>query len=165
MTDQIVAGLKREASRIEEDCTLSAKGHFVAASGWEKRHYRIGIPSTIGAGIGGVSIISNYPIIGAAIAGIVAVASGILTFLNPMEKSAKHLSAGNSFNELKNKARFFSEVELGLFTTLGEAKSALEKLAFLKDELNKSSRQIPRWAFEVARKGVESGEATYQVDK
>ena len=44
MTESIKEKVIIEAKRIEEDSLYSAKGHFFAASWWNKFHIWIGIP-------------------------------------------------------------------------------------------------------------------------
>jgi len=156
----------KEAKRIEEDSLYSSKGHFYAAQFWTNLHLWIGIPATILAAIAGASALSqfdNHQIIAGVLAILVAALSAVSTFVNPNEKAAIHHSAGNRYNSLKNRARIFSEIDVGIESD----ESLLAKLRTLsaeRDELNEKSPQIPKWAFRRARQGIEDGEAQNKVD-
>ena len=41
----------------------------------------------------------------------------------------------------------------------------LKDLSEQRDRLNRECPQIPRWAYKRAKKGIEEGEASYEVDK
>ena len=49
-----------EAKRIEEDCLYSAKGHFEAASKWQKIHRYLGLPAVVLAALSGVSALTQF---------------------------------------------------------------------------------------------------------
>lgn len=46
-TTAMIAALRREAERIEEDATYSSKSHFNAEATWIHRHYWLGKPLSI----------------------------------------------------------------------------------------------------------------------
>lgn len=154
-----------EAHRIEEDATYSAKGHFEAARGWNAWHYRVGVPTALAAASAGVSAISDQPALAAVLAFIVAATSAISTFLKPADRAAQHLAAGNAFKALQNDVRIFREVECqNPAIDLDETVSQLTTLNTRRNELNTQSPQIPKRAFELARQGIEAGEAAYATD-
>jgi hypothetical protein len=158
----------KEAKRIEEDSLYSAKGHFVTADFWTNFHLWIGVPTVILAAIAGASALSqfdNHNIIAGILAIIVAALTAVTTFLNPNEKANSHRNAGNKYNSLRNKARIFHEVDCCGEDLDQELTIQLKELAKQRDELNQSSPQISRWAFKKARKGIEDGEADYNVDE
>ena len=159
--------IKKEAKRVEEDSLYSAKGQFVAASHWTRVHLWLGIPSAVLAAVAGVSALPQFDynnIIAGVLAIIVATLTAITTFLNPNEKANSHLNAGNKYNSLGNEARIFFDIDCYQENSDAELTKQLKVLAKLRDELNQSSPQIPRWAYEKARKGIEEGEAEYKVD-
>lgn len=162
--DTLRTNLAREAMRVEEDCLFSAKGHFEASSQWKRIHLWIGIPATILAAVAGASLIIDHVNFGAILAVAVAILSGLATFLNPSEKAAAHHSSGTSFNKLKNQARVFREIDLPGPDTTENLSFRLKSICADRDNLNAVSLQIPRQAFERARRGIESGEAEYRVD-
>ena len=160
-----------EAERIEEDSTVSAKGHFCAAKRWGMVNFWLGIITTILASFAGAFTIfsgHNGFVWGTVIAGICSVFAGaisaVITFVNPNRKASSHFDFGNSYNELQNDTRIFRKIVLN---TLNEENNR-EKLLLLnsrRNELNKRSDQIPEWAFKNARRGIEEGEAAYCVDE
>lgn len=154
-----------EGKRIEEDSLYSAKGHFEAARSWDSWHFWIGVPTSVVAAIAGVSALSNRPVLSAVLALLVAATSAVFTFLNPKERAAAHLKAGNAYKALHNDARIFREVECQQGLTPAELATRIAKLNAVRNTLNTESPQVPRRAFEKARKGIEAGEATYEVDK
>ena len=156
--------IQAEASRIEEDALYSAKGHWEAAKPWEHRHLWLGIPTTIFAAAAGVSAFADYPIISAILSVGVAVGSALITFVNPSERHRRHCDAGNAYKALNNDARVFRTIDCSLQADPGILTTKLKELNQRRNDLNQGSPLIPRHAFETARKGIESGEATHRVD-
>ncbi|MDI1337498.1 MAG: SLATT domain-containing protein [Lacunisphaera sp.] len=157
--------IKAEASRIEEDSLYSAKGHWEAAKPWEHRHLWLGIPTTVCAAVAGVSAFSNHPILSGAFSVIVAVGTALVTFVNPSERHRRHSDAGNSYKALSNQSRIFRTIDCDIETDLSALTAKLKDLAQHRDDLNQGSPLIPRKAFEAARRGIEAGEASHEVDK
>lgn len=154
----------KEVKRIEEDSTYSSKGHFYAAQFWSSLNFWMGIPTTIMAAVAGASALSQFPhhqVIAGALALLVSALSAVSTFINPNEKAARHYSSGNRYNSLRNRTRIFGEVGM---ERLGDDKlfMQLEKLNTERDELNEKSPQIPKWAFDRAKKGIKDGETQYE---
>jgi hypothetical protein len=160
----IVAAIRKEADRIVEDSTYSAKGHFEAAKSWREWHFRIGVPTAIAAAIAGISAINDFPILAAVLAFAVAAASGLSTFLDAKGNAAAHLHAGNAYKALQSDTRIFEEVDCKSGLSVQELRKRLGDLNARRSELNANSPQIPKAAFENARHGIEEGEAQYRVD-
>ena len=155
--------LEAEALRIEEDATFSSKAHYEAARRWSRIYLWLGIPTAIIAGISGISAFEEQKLLAGATAIIAAALASISTFLNPSEKAQSHYTAGIKFTALKNGTRIYREIEL-LDDTNKNLKKELLKLSLERNSINEVSSQIPRWAFEKARKGIEQGESKYAVD-
>jgi len=155
-----------EAKRIEEDSLYSSKGHFYAGQCWLNVNLYLGGITAILSAIAGASALSQFDyhnIVAGGLSIIVAGLTAIIIFINPNEKSFIHRKAGNRYNALRNDARIFYDIEL----SEADDKKAIEDLKKLNDrrsKLNSESQQIPKWAFEKARKGIEEGEAKYKVD-
>ena len=97
---------------------------------------------------------------------IVPVLSAITTFLNPNEKEGAHVAAAHAYDRLNNAARMFWSIDCWAVDATDEGLTAqLKSLVAEKDELNKSSPQIPRSAYQKAKKGIEDGEASFVVDR
>ncbi len=156
--------LVREAARIEEDALHSAKGHFEAARRWGAVHHAFGVPVALLAAVAGASAFKDWTEAAVALSAVVAGLTAVSTFLDPSSKAATHHQAGARFNSLRSRARFFQQIDLDA-QAAGESNiEKLRELANLRDSLNESSPQIPRWAFVRARKGIAAGEASYVVD-
>ena len=117
--------LALEAKRIEEDARFSSKGHFEAATAWDRWHLLIGLPTSIVAAIAGVSALSDLPVLAGILALLVATTSAVFTFLNPKERAAGHLRAGNAYKALQNDARIFREITCRQGVTSQELASRL----------------------------------------
>lgn len=154
----------REAMRIEEDCNYSSKGHYNAAASWAGIHLKIGLPTAILAAIGSGTAFKDWGVIAGAIGILTTALIAVTTFLDPSQQKNAHRSAGDQFLALKNATRRFRNIELA---TLGpeDARNWLDELSKRRDNLNAASPQIPRKAFDLARKGIEEGEATHAIDK
>lgn len=158
----------REAKRIEEALLYSSKGHFAASHFWSNFHLWIGIPMVLLSAVAGASALAHFDnshVVAGGISIVVAALSGVITFLNPHEKNASHLSAGNHCDSLMNKVRIFWSIDCWR----DESEQVLtEKLKYFveqKDRLNESCPQIPRWAYKAAKTGIDAGEGRYIADR
>lgn len=158
----------REAKRIEETLLYSSKGHFSASLVWGRFHYIIGIPMVLLSSVAGAAALVHFDpthVIAGILSIIVAALSAIATFLNPNEKVSVHLNSGNSYDSLMNKVRIFREIDCWRDESEQVLTERLKYFSEQKDELNRKSPQIPNWAYWKARRGIERGEADYEVDK
>lgn len=156
-----------EAKRIEEDSLYSAKGHFYAGQCWVNVNLWLGGIASVLAAIAGTSALSKFAyhdIVAGGLSIIVAGLTAVITFINPNEKAAVHQKAGNKYNALRNDTRIFCDIEINEMDDK-KAIDDLKKLNGRRNKLNIESDQIPKWAFEKARRGIEEGEANYKIDK
>jgi len=156
-----------EAKRIEEDSLYSSKGHFYAGQCWTKVNLWLGSISAVLSAIAGASALSQFDyhnIIAGGLAIIVAGLTATTTFINPNEKASIHQKAGNRYSALKNDVRIFFDIEMSKLEDQ-KAIDNLKKLNDRRNKLNTDSHQIPKWAFEKARNGIEDGEAKYKIDE
>jgi hypothetical protein len=166
--DQII----REAKRLEESTLFSCKGHHYAASGWAKRHLWLGVPIVVISAIVGAAAFSQYTreypwvaILAGFMSIVVAVLSGIATFLNPNDQRGAHLTSAHGYDKLNNEARLFWSIECWQENSDEVLTSKLRDLIERKDRMNSSSPQIPPWAYKRAKAGIAAGEANFNVDK
>ena len=162
---QLRGALSKEAKRIEEDCIHSAKSHFNTAISWRYRHYWLGIPATMLGAAAGAAIVKDCPEAAQIFTLAATILTGLLTFLKPGERAAQHKTVADQYLALKNDARVFREVDLLLVEGAAENSESLKALSQRRNELNQGSPEIPRRAFIAARRGVDEGEASYQVDR
>ena len=158
----------KEAKRIEEGTLYSSKGHFQAAAFWRRLQFYLGLPTTLLASVLAAAAFSDlFP--EKAMAGwisiVVAALSGLTTFLNPNETSASHFDAGNKYDALHNSSRIFWTIDCNGSDSDVVLTNKLKDLSEQKNELNRKSPQIPFWAYWTAKRGIEAGQAAYQVDK
>jgi len=156
----------KEADRIEEDCTYSAKGHMNAAATWRRVNYYLGIPATALTALAGATasntILSNdyTPFI----AFLSTIITAILTFIKPNEKADLHSKSGSALNSLKNNTRIFKEIEILRIDDFDLLEKRLRALSDERNKLNKESLSIPYFAYKKAHKGIVKGESTYRTD-
>lgn len=162
----------KETQRIEEDSDFSSEEHFITAHRWSNIHYALGLLTAVFAVVSGATALTQLSepnflvLVGVGAISLLAGAlAAVLTFLNPNERATCHLSAGNSYRELRNGARVFREIDC-LRDSDETLANKLKELAERRESLNKSSPQPPAWAYEEAKKRIEEGKATtYKVDK
>jgi hypothetical protein len=92
------------------------------------------------------------------------VLSGIVTFLNPNQKQSAHFAAGNAYDALMNEVRIFWAVTCWEDIADSVLTGKLQHFSEQKNHLNRSCPQIPRWAYQNAKRGIEAGEGNYGVD-
>jgi hypothetical protein len=165
MPREVIDALAAESRRIEEDCEYSARSHFEAAGRWMRAHYWIGVPVALLAAVTGGSAIADHAELAAVLGLIVTALSAVAVFLNPSDRSTQHHAAGTRFNEVRNLARVFREIDLQVGDDHHAQINRLKELGSKRDELNKASPQISRWAFERGKRSIEKGEAAYSVDR
>tara|TARA_R100000027_G_C2245716_1_gene93208 strand:+ start:733 stop:1224 length:492 start_codon:yes stop_codon:yes gene_type:complete len=163
MNEPYITELCREASRIQEDSIHSAKGHYNTADRWNKIHLWIGIPNAVLAAIAGLSAFNDETLIAGSLAVSVAAITAITTFLNPGDRSSTHKRCAGEYLSLRNKSRIFENITSKHCKSEEELTSRFEEMINKRDDLNATSPQIPEWAFNKARKGIEEGESTYKT--
>lgn|SRR5574338_334570 len=163
--EHVIAALRREAERVEEDATYSSKSHFNAEDTWLRRHYWFGVPATALSAVAGATLIKSQPELASIFTLAASLLMGLLTFLKPNERAALHRTAAGQFLALRNDARVFREIELLQENQSDDLAQGLMALSARRNELNLKSPSIPRRAFDTARKGIEEGEATHKADK
>ena len=84
--------------------------------------------------------------------------------MNPNKREAAHLAAGNAFERLHNEARVFWSVDCLLEKSDVVLSNKLRDMIDRKSDLNGKSPQIPKWAYQKAKAGIEAGEAEFKVD-
>lgn len=156
-----------ELHRAEEDALYSSKAHFNAAERWKSLNYVLGVPAAVISGLAGASALSQFDhhnVVAGVLSLGVAALTAVVTFLNPSEQAAIHKGFGSRYNTLKNQCRVAGSVDSGRISN-DELRQRLEELSAERDQLGMDAPGIPRWAFVKARKGIEQGEAQYEVDQ
>ena len=157
----------KEAERIEEAALYSSKGHFKAAEIWGWSHLILGLLTVILAAAAGAKAFSRIDADG-TMAGILSIAVAVLsaatTFLHPNKKSTDHLSAGNKYEALVNKARIFRTIECWGESSDQTLSAKLGRYSEEKATLNQASPQISFIAYKLAKRAIQRGEGNYLAD-
>jgi hypothetical protein len=164
MADETLNNIRAEASRIEEDAVHSGKAHFEAASRWRRVHFWLGLPSAVASALSALSILTAHPVVTAMLAVAAAVLTSLITFLKPDAKASAHVASGNRYLSIRSRARIFRSIDFAISKDPSALASGLKELAEQRDQLNETSEQIPRWAYERAKRGIDAGEATHAID-
>ena len=156
-----------ELDRIVEDSTYTAKGHFRASGFLERINLCLGLGSTvIGAASGFIALssIPNHATVAGVGALVASTLASVLTFLNPSQKAAAHLQAGNAMNAVRDAARQAQKIDVQ-DGGLKSLRSKLDALSERKSEINAGAPKVPDRAYRQAKVGVDAGEAQNRVDK
>ncbi len=152
---------------MEEGLLYSSKGHFAASRFWHNFHLWIGVPMVVLSAVAGASAFAKFDS-SDTVAGVISIfvvaLSGVMTFLNPNEKASGHLSAGNNYDSLMSKVRMFWSIDCWKEEPEQVLTETLKYYSEQKDKLNQTCPQIPKWAYEAAKAGIEAGEGRYTVD-
>src|SRR5204863_6141172 len=99
-----------EAKRIERETRSAALAHRMATSAWRRIYFVLGVPTTVLAAVAGASALAHYRVVAAVFALSAAVASALMTFMNPAGQVADHRKAGSRYQAIGNRARLLWQV-------------------------------------------------------
>ena len=158
--------LETESQRIEESAKWSGQIQFEQAKIWRGSNYLIGIPATaIGAIAGAATLATTVGRVWAGVAVLVASAlTAIMTTLNLSRHKDEALVAANAYLAVQQDARQFYEIDLHKFA-YDEARQTLNELTARAQEVNKSAPLVSKRAYKRAKKNIEDGGQTYEVDE
>ncbi len=158
----------KEALRIEESARFSAKSHYNDSSMWGFFHLLLGVPTTVLSGIVAVKSFAQFDgshNISGIIALIVAALSGLMTFLNPNQKSAIHHKAGSSYDSLDNRVRIFRTLDCWGKDSELVLTNKLKEFSEEQSRLNADCPQPSFVGYITTKLGIKNGEAEFEVDK
>lgn len=165
LSSDLVAKIRAELLRMEEDCIHSGKSHFNACARWTKWNYLFGIPSVILSALAGTAFFKDYSIVAGIMAAFVTVLTALMTFLKPAERASNHKNAGDQYLSLRNDTRVFRDIEITQFEDDESAIVGMSGLTKRRNELNQASPQFANKDFQKARTGIDKGEALHAVDQ
>jgi hypothetical protein len=163
----------KEVARHLEDAETSKLSHFFAAQRFETLHrYYIGLPTTIAALllswlVAQKSLAVNEDLLFAIkiiLSLIVAVSTGISTFLNFNGFAAQHRKAALRYQEVWRKCKNW-DTDFPDDTDLSLAKSRVQEYRDSMTNINQESPQIPRWAWKSVEKQIKEGSTNYDIEK
>lgn len=162
--------IKQEVARHLEDSETSKLAHFFAASRYETAHkYYIGLPTTIAALLlswlvaqkeidsQGVPWIFALKI---TLGLIVAISTGISTFLNFNELASQHRKAALRYQDIWRKCKNW-ETDFPDENDLQSAKKVIQSYRNEMTTINQDSPQIPKWAWKSVHKQIQDGSTKY----
>jgi hypothetical protein len=120
---------------VEQESGSAALAHDMATRAWRLIYLVLGVPTTALAAVAGASALANYRIVAAVLALAAAVASALMTFLNPSAQVTEHRTASGRYRAIENRARFFWEITCAGDTA---SESARHELSQLVDEWNQA---------------------------
>jgi hypothetical protein len=155
-----------ELKRIEEDCEHTAKALYNSAARSSFWQNTLSILAAVMAGIAGFSAIKDrFPLLTIIAAFLAAIISTILTSAKLGEKAANYHQFGVSFQKLRDDSRIFRTIQMLSEITIEDAQRILCSYSERRSKLRADAPQPSGWAFRVAKKGIDEGEAIYKVDK
>ncbi|MCU6456035.1 SLATT domain-containing protein [Sphingomonas sp. A2-49] len=157
--------IQDELQRIEEDCIHSGKAQFNAGVRWSRYHLFLGVPAVILSALAGTAFFKGQPDIAGIMSTIVAILTALSTFLKPSERASSHKGSGDQYLTLRNDARVLRTVKLDAACDDAAAIANLDEITKRRNELNQASAQPARRDFELARQGIDEGEAAHRVDR
>ena len=157
----------KEAKRIEESVLYSAKKHFVTADFWQIFHFILGVPIVVLSAIVGLSIFSQFDgdkTLTGVLTLVITGLSSLMTFFNPNDKASSNKNCGNSYDALCNKVRIFRTIDCWREKSEDVLTEKLKHFSEQKDRLNQDAPQVPWFAYPLAKRGIEKGEASFVAD-
>lgn len=163
--------IEDEVERHLEDSETSKLSHFYAAARYEKIHkFWIGLPTTIAALLLSWLVAQKdlssdgYQIVFAIkifLSLVVAVSSGISTFLNFNGLASKHRTAALKYQDIWRKCKNW-RTDFPDDTMLDNAKSVIQIYRKEMTTINQESPQIPKWAWKSVDKQIKEGSTSYE---
>jgi fermentation-respiration switch protein FrsA (DUF1100 family) len=155
-----------ELKRIEESTTYSSQSQFEQAKLWRGINLLFGVPAAVLAAVAGATALASTS--GRLAAGIIAlVAAGlgaVTTTLNASQRSKEAQDVGNAYLALMSHCRMTRTVELPNASD-DAARAALAALRAQHDSINSKATPPSFYAFWRAKRNIERGRETYEVDK
>lgn len=157
--------------RIKVDTLYGKKKHFNAADRNESNHYKIGIPLIIINVLTGSVLfyvltdgVNNWvKFVPLVLAFIAALLSGFQTYLNYQQKVEGHRRIGNRYLASMKKCDRLQGYFADNSITNEDFIQKMELIALEVDDINQEAESYPtnNSDYELARKGIESGEENY----
>ena len=156
--------IKLEALRIEESTKYSAKSHFEASRLWDISNLVMGSFATVFAVLA-ANVTRSYPSIATSLTVSTAILTGLMTFMRVGDRAATHKKSGDQLHGLMYEVGFFIRVTLVGANDLAGTEKQLKAFSDRLISLNRLSPSPPRWAYELAKKGIAAGETDFSVDQ
>lgn len=151
----------KESKKLEGDLRHISHAHFAASRLFRSLYLWLGIITIVLSTIIGIAVsfkidngmtIADYsPWMITTLSGIVALLSGVMTFLSPNDRATMNLNSGNEYDDLRSKVRLFWYVECKENTPVDKLLDRLNNLIEQKGKIKSYAPQIPILAFKLAK--------------
>mmetsp|Transcript_29261 Transcript_29261/g.41191 ORF Transcript_29261/g.41191 Transcript_29261/m.41191 type:complete len:171 (-) Transcript_29261:682-1194(-) len=133
----------KSSQELRNRCRYNFKIHFNCSEIWSYVNTFLGIMNLIFGGGAGVAVAKqNQKTSTFACIGGVLFSGGLLTALNPSERSQRHKNAGHDYSDLERELRLF-EMKLDIPNDNNNIQSQLEYLEKLNTKKSKIDREAP----------------------
>jgi hypothetical protein len=135
-----------EARKIEGICTRKAIAHRRAADFWNRTHYTLGLPSAVLAAVAGTSALSNFDhsnFVAGILALLVAVLTGLTTWLNPHRTADLHRTASNAYLALGSRSGRLWRIDAFANRSNDELRLTVYEIAEALDKADAESPHLP----------------------
>ncbi len=157
----------KEAMRIEESTRFTAKGHYNDSSLWGFFHLILGIPTTVLSGVIAAKSFTQFDNshnVAGIIALVVTALSGLITFLNPNQKSAIHHKTGSFYDTLNNRVRIFRTIDCWGKDSDFVLTNKLKEFSEEQNRLNADNSQPSFIGYLWTKWGIKNGQSDFVVD-
>jgi len=174
--EEVLHSVFKEATRLSEDALYCYAGHAEEARRWWRLHMILGIPTVIIAAFAGLTALSsesssvavfgsNSNIIAGILAFLVALMSGLNTFLDPKGLTSKHEQKSAEYFGLMTEARSFGNIDCLRTDNVENLSNKLKEIQDKMNELNKDILVISKGTLDSIYRRVKRGDFDYEVDE
>ncbi len=151
------AAADEELRQLLDDLLHTEKTHLTAAERLQKVHRRLGLVATVLAVLAGATVLTERSTVGAGLLALAsALASGVLTFLQPDRMAEQHLAAGRQLSALRVGARQAIALDVPR-VPIDELRELVRRTAEDKAAVDASAPGTGSTDYAVARLKISSG--------
>lgn len=160
VADSLRPRVVEELQALEEDVLWTEKAHFARAETLGRANFWVGLVATVSAaGAAGTIVAERSQLVAGLAALVAAIASGLLTFLKPLDGEKRHLDAGRQLGALRVRVRQAIRLDLTpeMGATAGDLRGLVRSFAEAKAKIDADAPATSGRAFQAARKKIEAG--------
>lgn len=161
LSNDLRSTIDKILNQLETDCLYSMKGHYNSSSIWTKVHWYLSIPIIVFSALLTLFANQNWTIAGMIVGILTTILSSINAFLKTDKRAQNHFLAAGRYSSLKDRLKWYRNTNI-LYDREESIVQKGEDFLKEKEELNSTSPQILRRAYEKCKKGIEDGEANYE---
>ena len=162
-----VEDLATELKRIEESADYSSQTQFEQAKLWRIGNWLFGLPAAALAAVAGGAGLSD--LVGLKVTAAMALGAAglgaIATTLSASKRAEEARIAGNRYLGLRNDARRMRQIDIHASQAYEAARDALQQLCDREAEVGQIAPLPSRVAFWLARRNIDKGRTSFEVDR